>query len=261
MPRPRGRVGYDGTTGRSDHGGRRTHIILLLRDSKVALSVAEVAERVGLHVNAARYHLEALVDAGLAERTQQDRETRGRPKILYMGTLPNQTHERAQGYRLLAEHLAAAMIDEVPDAPRVLSGVGRRWGRIITDPPPPGETYTEQEVLDRLIGKMDALWFAPEPPAAKTGAGDANTLVLHNCPFIETALIATDAVCALHLGMVNGTLAELGSTRRADGAEPLAGDHRCVVHLGVIDDSYDESTPVPLTHRSRPSPSGPRSSD
>jgi predicted ArsR family transcriptional regulator len=122
MARPHGQAGYDGTTGRSDHGGRRTHIIQLLRDSKEPVSVSEVAEQVGIHVNTARFHLESLVDAGLAERAQQPRTTPGRPKVLYTGTLPNQTHERAQGYRLLAEALTSAVAQNLPDASEVMYG-------------------------------------------------------------------------------------------------------------------------------------------
>ncbi len=249
MVRPQGRAGYDGTTGRSDHGGRRTHIILLLRDSKTPLSVAEVAEEVGVHVNTARFHLEALVDAGMAERTQQARETRGRPKVLYMGTLPNQTHERAQGYRVLAETLTAAITRGMPEAPKVLYAAGQTWGHLLTDAPEPGATPPdENEIAERLVAKMDALWFAPEaseePVAAD--ADEADTLVLHNCPFIATSYNSPQAVCSLHLGLVNGTLAELGSTRRATSAAPHVGDHRCVVQLDVVGPDYDESTPVPI---------------
>ncbi|MDR3068928.1 MAG: helix-turn-helix domain-containing protein, partial [Cellulomonas sp.] len=92
---------YDGTTGRSDSGGRRTHIIQLLRDSREPLSVAEVAEQVGIHINTARFHLESLVYSGLATRETESRAVPGRPRVVYTGTLPNQTHERAQGFRLL----------------------------------------------------------------------------------------------------------------------------------------------------------------
>ncbi|MEK8229214.1 helix-turn-helix domain-containing protein [Oerskovia sp. M15] len=147
MPRQHVNGGFDGTTGRSNHGGRRTHVIQLLRDSKTPVSVKDVAEEVGVHQNTARFHLESLVDAGLAERTQQTRTTPGRPKVLYRGTLPNQTHERAQAYRLLAEALTSAVADNVPDAGAVTYAVGRTWA--VTSPSRPSPTRSSTSTRSR----------------------------------------------------------------------------------------------------------------
>lgn len=222
----RGRAGYDGTTGGTDHGGRRTHIIQILRDSKSPVSVAEVAELVGIHVNTARFHLESLADAGLATREQETRATPGRPKILYTGTLPNQTHERAQGYRLLAEMLTMTVAQHIEDAGDVVYEVGRAWGRYLTTSPAPFEQLSEEDVLARLVDKMDALWFAPE----MTG-GDDPKLYLHNCPFLTTAERNPEVVCSLHGGLINGSLAELGSTQRAAELHPLVTQHLCYARM------------------------------
>ncbi|MCL1838772.1 MAG: helix-turn-helix domain-containing protein, partial [Propionibacteriaceae bacterium] len=83
---------FDGTTGRTKHGGRRTHIIQIIRDIKEPMSVQDVADRVGIHVSTARFHLESLVDAGLATRETLSKNKPGRPWVGYLGTLPNQTH-------------------------------------------------------------------------------------------------------------------------------------------------------------------------
>lgn len=235
------RSSFDGTTGRSDHGGRRTHIIRMLRDAKTPMTVAEVAESVGVHLNTARFHLESLVDAGLAERTQETRNSPGRPKVLYIGTLPNQTHERAQGYRLLAEMLATTVAQNMPNAPEIVFGVGRSWGKYLTEAPTPFEQLTEAEVMERLVAKLDALWFAPEPGLE----AEENTLTLHNCPFLSAATRHPEVVCTLHSGLVNGALEELGSELRMTNIEPLARPHECVAHLERINPvTHDESTPV-----------------
>ena len=64
-------------------GGRRAEVLRHLRDAVASLSVADIAAQTGLHVNTARFHLDALVADGLAERTMEEREVPGRPRVLY----------------------------------------------------------------------------------------------------------------------------------------------------------------------------------
>ena len=237
---------YDGTTGRSDSGGRRTHIIQLLRDSREPLSVAEVAEQVGIHVNTARFHLESLVYSGMATRETETRSVPGRPRVVYTGTLPNQTHERAQGFRLLSEMLTAAVAEVNPDAGPWLYGVGQEWGRYLTTKVPPYTTIDESEITKRLVDKLDALWFAPE---VERGEDGELRLQLHNCPFAQTAHQYPQVVCQLHAGMINGSLEEMRSTCRLAELAPQVEPHRCVGVLGpVLDETVTE---VPLRRPGR----------
>ena len=64
-------------------GRSRADVLDMLRAADGPLGVREVAQRMGLHPNTARFHLEALADAGLAVRETQDRDTPGRPRIGY----------------------------------------------------------------------------------------------------------------------------------------------------------------------------------
>ncbi|MCL2454083.1 MAG: helix-turn-helix domain-containing protein [Micrococcales bacterium] len=230
---------YDGTTGGSDYGGRRTHIIQLLRDTKVPLSVADVAETAGIHVNTARFHLESLVDAGMATRETERRDTPGRRRVLYSGTLPNQTHERAQGYRLLAEILTATIAKRYPDVGDEMYEVGQEWGRYLTSRPAPFETFDEDEIHKRVVDKLDALWFAPE-----LRREPEPHLLLHNCPFLEPAKRTPEVVCQLHVGMINGSLEELRSSQRVVRLEPQAEPYMCRGWLGPV--PREPMTRVPL---------------
>jgi len=231
---------YDGTTGGSDHGGRRTHIIQILRDSKEPLSVVQVADMVGIHANTARFHLESLVDAGLATREPEASSQPGRRRILYSGTLPNQTHERAQGYRLLSEILTSTIANKFPEVGEEMYDVGLQWGSYLTSRPAPFETLDEDEIGHRVMDKLDALWFAPEFRATPRPH-----LLLHNCPFIESAKDAPNVVCRLHVGMINGSLAELRSTRRVVELDPLVRPHTCRAWLGSADEATGDE-PVKL---------------
>jgi predicted ArsR family transcriptional regulator len=233
---------YDGTTGGTEHGGRRTHIIQILRDAKEPLSVAEVADMVGVHVNTARFHLESLVDAGLATRETEVRQAPGRRRILYSGTLPDQTHERAQGYRLLAEILTATIAAKFPEIGDEMYQVGAEWGRYLTSRPAPFEVFDETELAERVVDKLDALWFAPE-----LRKDPEPELVLHNCPFYRSALQSPQVVCQLHAGMVNGSLEELRSCQRIVELWPQEVPHRCRAVLGPVPDEPMENVTLHVT--------------
>jgi len=221
---------YDGTTGGSVHGGRRTHIIQILRDTKEPLSVPQVAEMVGVHPNTARFHLESLVDAGLASRENEVTTRRGRRHVLYTGTLPNQTHERAQGYRLLSQILTTMIAVKYPEAGADMYEVGQEWGSYLTSRPAPFEVLDEAEIDRRVMDKLDALWFAPE-----LRLEPRPHLLLHHCPFIDTVKGNPGLVCRLHAGMINGSLAELRSTQRVVDLEPNVQPHMCYAWLDPVD--------------------------
>lgn len=216
------RRGFDGTTGTGQHGGYRTRVIQLLRDAKLPVSVAEVAEQIGATPGIARYHLESVADAGMADRVRQERTTRGRPKVLYQGTLPSQTHERAQGYRLLAEVLTEVAADLPAE---VLYAAGRAWGNRLVFPGARGvEGDAAELALPMLMAKLEALWFAPEL------LGDG-TLLLHHCPFSTAVRARPEAVRAVHRGLLDGSLAALGSPRRVAEMAALDGTDGWMVRL------------------------------
>ena len=216
---------FDGTTGRGDYGGRRTHIIRLLRDAKEALTVDQVAQKVGLPTSAVRYHLESLADAGLASREAQARTTPGRPKVAYRGVLPNQTHEREQGFRLLAETIAVAIASSNANAGEWMYRVGREWGRQLMGRAATDSPLDDEAIVTRLVDKLDALWFAPE-----LVDGDPPKLVLYNCPFLDSTRRYPQVICQLHAGMINGALEEMSSNYRLTHLTIQAG-HRCDGHL------------------------------
>jgi len=219
---------YDGTTGGSEHSGRRTHIIQMLREATEPLSVEAVAQTAGIHINTARFHLESLVDAGLATRETEVRSQPGRRRVLYSGTLPSQTHERAHGFRLLATILTSTIANLYPNAGEDMYQVGRKWGRYLTSRPAPFETFNEEEIDKRVVDKLDALWFAPE----LRSDGDQRMMLFHNCPFAESSQQFPEVVCQLQAGMINGSLEELGSQQRIISLEPQVSHHLCRANLG-----------------------------
>ncbi|WP_435300097.1 helix-turn-helix transcriptional regulator [Timonella sp. A28] len=247
--------GFDGTTGKSNYGGRRTHIIQLLRDTREPLSVTEVAEDAGVHVNTARFHLESLVDAGLAERRQQPRSTPGRPKVLYVGILPNQTHERAQGFRLLAEILTSSYSQTCEQPIQALHNMGMAWGARLAALKTV-EPLSEFEALKAVIAKLDALWYAPELVSADSHGILTNSygerpsdlhgfdfrmragqqaIVLNHVPFGGYRHGHIAHVNALNAGLINGMLSELRTTVRVTTIMYITGKDHVVAPLISVD--------------------------
>ena len=204
-------------------GSRRVAVLSLLRQTDQPLSVAEVAETMDLHVNTARFHLDGLVDDGLADRTTEPRETPGRPRILYSSAGPA---PGPRSYELLAEMLTG-FVSSLEDAGPATVELGKAWGRHLVERAAPSEHVDAEEALVRLNRLLDAVGFQSEVRATEEGA----ELRLRHCPFREVAQKHTDIVCAIHLGLMQGALDELGAPVATTSLEPFVTPHVCVARL------------------------------
>ena len=207
----------------SPAGSRREAVLSLLRQSDRALSVAEVAEAMGLHVNTARFHLDGLVDDGLADRRTEPRVTPGRPRILYSSEGPA---PGPRSYELLAQMLTG-FVSSLEDAGPATTELGRAWGRHLVERAAPSEHVDAEDALARLNRLLDAVGFQPEVRPTPEGA----ELRLHHCPFREVAQQHTDIVCAIHLGLMQGALDELGAPLAATSLDPFVTPHTCLARL------------------------------
>lgn len=204
-------------------GNRRAEVLALLRRADQSLSVAEVAEAMDLHVNTARFHLDGLVADGLAERTTEPRETPGRPRILYTSEGPS---PGPRSYELLAEMLTG-LVSSMDQAGPATVELGKAWGRHLVERAAPSERVDAQEAVVRLNRVLDAVGFRSEVRDTDEGL----EVRLHHCPFLEVASKHTDTVCAIHLGLMQGALDELGAPVRATSLEPFVTPQLCVAHL------------------------------
>lgn len=205
-------------------GARRTDVLALLRRTDGPLSVADVARAMDVHVNTARFHLDGLVEEGLAERASEPRDTRGRPRILYTseGDPPG-----PRSYEFLAEMLTG-LVSTLEDAGSATVELGKTWGRHLIERAAPSERVDTQQALTRLDDLLEKVGFQPEAGAT---AGTNVEVRLRHCPFREVAQKHTDVVCAIHLGLMQGALDELGAPIAATSLEPFVTPQMCVAHL------------------------------
>ena len=213
-------------------GESRARVLDLLRAAGRPLGVQEVAEQAGLHPNTARFHLDALVEAGLATREQQPRETPGRPSMAYQVTDSDGPTGRRR-YRLLAEMLTSMIAGVMPQPGEAATEAGREWGRYLTEQLPPYQRLDSDEAVERLTAVLQEIGFAPETAAEAGGY----RLRLHQCPFREVAERHQDVVCALHLGLMQGVLGQLRAPVTADRLQPFAEPSVCIADLAPSRDT------------------------
>lgn len=132
----------------------------LIRDELLAatrpLHPAEIAHRLGLHVNTVRHHLELLEQSDEVIRHQEANGHSGRRRVMYaVPSGPSRT-QRCLAHAFLARVLVAYVAVDHDDPRDVGLRVGTAWGRHLTDAPP--FTRTPPEVaLERvrsLLGRI-----------------------------------------------------------------------------------------------------------
>jgi predicted ArsR family transcriptional regulator len=220
-------------------GRSRSDVLDMLRAAEGPLGVREVAARMGLHQNTARFHLEALVDAGLAVREAEDRETPGRPRIGYRAAADAPNGRRR--YRLLAEMLTTLIAGTMPSPGKAAEEAGQEWGSYLTEQPPPYRRLTAAESMAKLTAIMAEIGFAPQAEAD----GGRYQLRLLQCPFREVAQQHKDVICALHLGLMRGALTRMRATLSADRLDPFVEPGLCVARLTARQDPASPAAPQP----------------
>ena len=209
-------------------GQTRAHVLDLLRAAGSPAGVREIADRAGLHSNTARFHLDALVDAGLAARAPKPRTTPGRPSMAYRAVEGGGPAGRRR-YRLLAEMLTSLIAGVMPKPGEAAAEAGREWGGYLTERPPPYQRPGVGEAVERLTATMAEIGFAPQAVAGRT----QYQLRLRRCPFREVAENHQDVVCPLHLGLMQGALAQMRAPLTVDRLEPFAEPSLCIAYLAT----------------------------
>lgn len=190
------------------------------------LNARELADRVGLHVNTVRVHLNALADAGLVESETLPPQGRGRPRVAYRASAAAGEEGRRR-YQLLAEILTAFVARFGPKAGEQLEEIGEAWGHYLVESSPPYAELADDEAVKRLVALLTEIGF--EPQLERGGRG--RQILMRPCPFLELARSHQDVICPIHLGLMRGALAELGASTRATKLEPFVRPDLCVARL------------------------------
>jgi predicted ArsR family transcriptional regulator len=205
----------------------RVRILEVLQEAEAPLGAREVGTRVGLHMNTIRSHLHVLAEAGLVSARREERTRPGRPRVLYEATVEPLDAPALPSYRLLAQILASSLARSEPDPSARAEEAGRAWGAHLVRKPPPFTSISKEETIDEVVRLHEEQGFRPELRRAPSG----QEIVLKHCPFQEVATNYQAVICPIHLGLIRGALAELGTGIEADWLEPFAEPGACVTHM------------------------------
>jgi predicted ArsR family transcriptional regulator len=210
--------------GGSRAGASRLRILHALQQASAEQGVQELAEQVGLHVNTVRFHLDRLVAEGMVARHVEERSEPGRPRLTFSAV----GRSGKRSYRLLAEILVSFVAGTMPDAVKAATEAGRTWGHYLTERPPPYRRTDDEESFSELLRILGDIGFVPE----LVQSGERREIWLRHCPFREVAEAHLDVVCAVHLGLMQGALAEMRAPLTAERLEPFVEPSLCVARLG-----------------------------
>ena len=178
----------------------RAEIFAALSDARRPMGTDDLAQRLDLHPNGVRIHLDRLLEAGLVTR-ERVRQARGRPRDMWAvapGARPGGS--RPTGYADLGKWLARA-------APATRAGLraieltGRQIGRELA---PQGSGAPAE---NQMHATLSALGFAPRRQVKKKSG--TLSYELRNCPYRDAVVENRDAVCTLHRGITQGLLDQL----------------------------------------------------
>ena len=175
-----------------------------LARSPAPRSAGELAERLGLHPNTVRPHLDRMREAGLVDVEAIHRGTVGRPQLRY-SLAPG-----APGIGLdppahtLMAGLLAALAEQLGGEGDDAAGLGRRFGEEAV-----ARRQGGRGCLAALVAELDRFGFDPVESAADSfdqpGGRRVRIDFLH-CPFRELAEAYPELVCHLHRGIVEGVI-------------------------------------------------------
>jgi len=216
----------------------RARLFALLGELRKPVATDELAERLRLHPNGVRAHLERLRAAGLVDR-RRTRQPRGRPRDMWTiapGAQPG--GDPPTGYRDLGSWLAR-LVSRGRVGRRAIESLGREIGRELA----PARDSSPAEA--KMHAALASLGFQPQRQLEEPGA---LTYQLCNCPYRDAARESRDVVCTLHRGMTQGLLDAIAPETELTGfvaRDPSAAG--CLIELrgGLAEEARASAVTTP----------------
>lgn len=199
----------------------RRRIADVLAQRTAGLGVAEIAERVALHPNAVRQHLQKLTDAGVVSTERDDPRGRGRPRLRYR--LVNMRAPQIAAHQELVRLLIAYIVRSGADTEDV-----ETFGRL------QGGFFATGAGAAGIVESFARLGFAPREAGSAADAGRGRLRMrLGHCPFRDAVTApGGEMICQLHRGLAEGiaTGAAPGSRLAVfEPADPVRAGCRVIV--------------------------------
>lgn len=208
----------------ADALSRRAQVLATLRGAPGPLSINALAERLGVHANTVRFHLDGLVADGRVEQLPGDIGGPGRPANLFRARR-EMDRNGPSNYRLLARMMTSRLAATERRPTAAAADLGRTWGPSLIGDDSPAATRTV--ALTRLTNMLDDLGFMPE----QSNPSLTKQIRLRHCPFLELVDEHADIVCALHLGLMQGALSGINAPVTVDHLDRFVEPDLCIAHV------------------------------
>ncbi|TFC21713.1 helix-turn-helix transcriptional regulator [Cryobacterium glucosi] len=188
--------------------------LLYFLQQRGTMTVGDLAEATGLHHNTTREHLQRLINDGFVTCEPEERDVKGRPRMLYS---------------------AAAGVDHREGSIRVAKiEAAERRGDLVRRMLPVSAAIDSplQRQLDALDDHLDQTGFDGRIDA------DGRHVRLHDCPYSEMVKEHPE-VCRVHLGLLQGILQQTGGPLTADALHPLDEPDSCTLDLRHSDEGAE----------------------
>lgn len=234
------------------------------RSDGAGLTAHALAEICKLHVTTVRFHLDRLVDGGVVESWSERTPGAGRPRKLYalpQGSL--QTVPDAEAYRMFTRLLISGVV--AGDGQAAPEEAGREWahhhvpphdadGVNLTTPAPATAPGSWLAKVGHLVDLLSS-WGCGSTLSTRND-GHTVDLTLYDCPMLPLAREHPEVVCAVHRGLLAGTLEKLGETEAEVDLRPCVTNRTCSAHITTHANFTASRRSVESTHTSRPTQTG-----
>jgi predicted ArsR family transcriptional regulator len=192
----------------------RARLFALLIELRRPAGTEELAQRLGLHPNGVRIHLERLADADLLLR-ERHHHGRGRPRDRWSISAEAQPGgDPPTAYGDLGRWLVRA-ISAGGTRIRDIEAAGRQIGRELA----PGDAGSSPE--ERMRSALVVMGFQPR---RRIDPGGKLTYCLGNCPYRAAVRERQQVVCGLHRGLTRGLLDAISAQTRLSAFVPKDPD-------------------------------------
>lgn len=177
------------------------------------VTVNEVADEFAIHRNAAKHHLDRLLEAGLLRaefrRVNGKRGPgAGRPSKLYTSTDMEVSFSVPERHYDLLAHLLLQALTQGADLETVGARFGRQLAAAAETTDAPGGSGASPDVMERVKHVLDRLGFRPK---VETDDEGKLWITTENCPFGWVAMEApAGEVCRLDRAIISGVLDGFG---------------------------------------------------
>jgi len=171
------------------------------------MTVTDLAEAAGLHPNTAREHLQRLVDDGFITCQPENRDTKGRPRMLYSAAARAIEPGSVRAAKAEAAHRRGELVRKLLPLEAVTS-------------------TPRQNQIDALDDHLDQSGFDSDHDP------DGTHVHLHDCPYSEMVKLHPE-VCAVHYGLIQTLLEQTDGPLEAERMHPLVGPDTCTLDLLV----------------------------